>query len=162
MSKIEELTHDLAKFEAEITEIEDKLLALKADYDYEDLYHDMVVETDSTKKFSNRVRFNSTLNKKIDTAYLYSIGLLPSIVFTMSEQSVHSLIIDERYNFGGCSIENEEDTLIRLNGESVEAVDQMIWQMITQSIDLLGSIDNDNEQAVKTGRKISLLISKFV
>lgn len=162
MSKIEELTHDLAKFEAEITEIEDKLLALKADYDYEDLYHDMVVETDSTKKFSNRIRFNSTLNKKIDTAYLYSIGLLPSIVFTMSDQSVHSLIIDERYNFGGCSIKNEEDTLIRLNGESIEAVDQMIWQMITQSIDLLGSIDNDNEQAIKTGRKISLLISKFV
>ncbi len=34
--------------------------------------------------------------------------------------------------------------------------------MITQSIDLLGSIDNDNESVVKTGRKISLLISKFV
>lgn len=162
MSKIEELTFNVGKYDSKINEIEDKLLLIKPDYEYEALYHDVVLESEALKKFSNRTMFNSYLNKKINHAYLYSVGLFPCILFTMHDKSVHSLVLDERYNFGGCTLPNEKEKLIRLNGAGVESIDTMIWQMIGMAIDFVGNIDANNEQMVKAGRKVSLLISKFI
>ena len=162
MAKIEELTNDVGKYDEQIKEIEESLLVIKPDYEYNELYHDAVLETDSMRKFSNRTMFNSYLNKKIDSAYLYSIGLLPCIAFKMHDESVHTLVLDERYNFGGCTLPNEKDTLIRLNGKALEPIDEMIWLMIGNAIDFISDIDERNESMVKLGRKISLLLSKFI
>ena len=126
LSKIEELTVDVDILENKIKEIDDKLLTIKPDYNYEELYHDVVKETDLIKKYHNRVVFNSYINQKIDKAYLYSTGLFPCIVFKMCEKGAHTLILDELYNFGGCTIPNGKDKLIRLNGEGLEPVDEMI------------------------------------
>ncbi|HCE1584970.1 TPA: recombinase family protein [Vibrio parahaemolyticus] len=162
LEKIEELTNDVEKYSSQIAEIEDKLLSIKPDYTYEDLYHDAVLESDLLKKFSNRAMFNSYLRKKIDNAYLYSIGLFPCIAFKMNNKSVHVLVLDERYNFGGCSLPNEKDKLIRLNGEGIEAIDEMIWKMFGNAIDFINGIDEENEELNKIIRKISLLMSKFI
>ncbi|MBY7660629.1 recombinase family protein [Vibrio atlanticus] len=162
MAKIEELTSDVGKYDAQIKEVEEKLLTIKPDYEYEDLYHDAVLEADSVKKFTNRTMFNSYLNKKIDSAYLYSIGLFPCMAFKMHDGSVHTLVLDERYNFGGCTLPNEKDTLIRLNGEGLEPIDKIIWEMIGNTIDFVGNIEHENEELSKISRKISLLLSKFI
>ncbi|MDL2043533.1 recombinase family protein [Vibrio parahaemolyticus] len=162
LEKIEELTNDVEQYSSQIEEIEDKLLSIKPDYTYEDLYHDAVLESDLLKKFSNRSMFNNYLRKKIDSAYLYSIGLFPCIAFKMNNKSVHVLVLDERYNFGGCSLPNEKDKLIRLNGEGIEAIDEMIWKMFGNAIDFINGIDEENEELNKIIRKISLLMSKFI
>ncbi|EII3059286.1 recombinase family protein [Vibrio diabolicus] len=162
LEKIEELTNDVEQYSSQIEEIEDKLLSIKPDYTYEDLYHDAVLENDLLKKFSNRSMFNNYLRKKIDSAYLYSIGLFPCIAFKMNNKSVHVLVLDERYNFGGCSLPNEKDKLIRLNGEGIEAIDEMIWKMFGNAIDFINGIDEENEELNKIIRKISLLMSKFI
>ncbi|MDW2322105.1 hypothetical protein R7127_17670 [Vibrio sp. 1159] len=72
------------------------------------------------------------------------------------------LVLDERYNFGGCSLPNEKDKLIRLNGEEIEAIDEMIWKMFGNAIDFINGIDEENEELNKIIRKISLLMSKFI
>ncbi|MCC3786833.1 recombinase family protein [Vibrio parahaemolyticus] len=162
LEKIEELTNDVEQYSYQIAEIEDKLLSIKPNYTYEDLYHDAVLEIDLLKKFSNRSMFNNYLRKKIDSAYLYSIGLFPCIAFKMNNKSVHVLVLDERYNFGGCSLPNEKDKLIRLNGEGIEAIDEMIWKMFGNAIDFINGIDEENEDLNKIIRKISLLMSKFI
>ncbi|ELS3716413.1 recombinase family protein, partial [Vibrio fluvialis] len=162
LEKIEELTNDVEQYNSQIEEIEDKLLSIKPDYTYEDLYHDAILESDLLKKFSNRSMFNNYLRKKIDSAYLYSIGLFPCIAFKMNDKSVHVLVLDERYNFGGCSLPNEKDKLIRLNGEGIEAIDEIIWKMFGNAIDFINSVDEENEELNKIIRKISLLMSKFI
>ncbi|EHU4927034.1 recombinase family protein [Vibrio vulnificus] len=162
LEKIEELTNDVEQYNSQIEEIEDKLLSIKPDYTYEDLYHDAILESDLLKKFSNRSMFNNYLRKKIDSAYLYSIGLFPCIAFKMNDKSVHVLVLDERYNFGGCSLPNEKDKLIRLNGEGIEAIDEIIWKMFGNAIDFINGIDEENEELNKIIRKISLLMSKFI
>ncbi|WP_061023298.1 recombinase family protein [Vibrio splendidus] len=162
VAKMEQLTVDIGKHDEQIRDIEERLLIIKPDYQHEELYHDVIIESDTTKKFTNRTMFNGYLNKKIKSAYIYSIGLLPCILFKMQNKNVHTLVLDERYNFGGCTLPNEKETLIRLNGEALAPVDEVIWKMLNNLIDLLGDVDEKDESMIKLGRKISLLMSKFI
>lgn len=164
VNKINELNKEIELYESEIKAIENKLMAYQSDYEYDQLYYDIIKENDSLKKYNNRINFNHFLSKNIESAYLFEKYKSPIIIFKMSDSTLRSVILDEKYNFGGCSLPNGKDTFKRLNGEE-STIDPMIWTIQQQFLELIDNskdiqfIDNDFDLILSN---LSKIISKLI
>ncbi|MCG3727552.1 hypothetical protein [Vibrio cincinnatiensis] len=98
--------------------------------------HDIQNEPDEDVKFSNRAKLNGFLQENITNAIIYE-NHCPIVVFTMKDNTAHSLIMDKKYNFGGCSLPNNQDSFKRINGEGNDQIDKGIWMMMQHFLDLL-------------------------
>ena len=160
-NKMTELSNEIKNYSNEIKILEDKILTFKPEYKYDDLYNDVIIEDDKTKLYSNRINFNSYLLNKIDSAYLI-YNYCPFIVFKMKNDYVHTVVLDENYNFGGCTLPNGEVSYKRLNGEPT-AIDPMIWQIQENFINLVDSCKNiQNKKLENYLNRINKLINKIV
>jgi len=160
-NKISELSSDIKNYSAEIKTIEDQILTFKADYHYNELYNDVILEEDKLKLYSNRINFNSYLLKKIDSAYLV-YDYCPFIVFKMKDNHVHTVVIDENYNFGGCTLPNGKVSHKRLNGVTT-VIDPKIWEMQEYFIALLDNTKNiKNKKLENYLNRINKLINKII
>ncbi|MFT5876011.1 MAG: DNA invertase Pin-like site-specific DNA recombinase [Clostridium sp.] len=163
LKKVEELNNDIKLYERDIKDLERRLLSLESDYEYDQLYHDVVTEKDDITKFNNRAKFNSYISKDIVKAYLFE-NYCPMIIFEMKDGITHSIIVDKKYNFGGCSLPNGKDTYKRINGEESQ-VDEMIWNIQKQFYELIdstkniGNIDNNLDDIYN---RINKTISKII
>ena len=159
--KISELSKEIENYSLEIKTLEDQILTFKPDYHYEELHHDVIFEEDKLKLYSNRINFNSYLLKKIDSAYLL-YDRCPFVLFKMKDDHVHTIILDENYNFGGCTLPNGEVSYKRLNGVPT-AIDPMIWKIQENFIDLLDNAKNINSKKLENYlNRINKLINKIV
>ncbi len=160
-NKISELSKDIENYSLEIKTLEDQILTFKPDYHYDELHNDVIIEEDKLKLYSNRINFNSYLLNKIDSAYLI-YEHCPFIVFKMKDKHVHTIILDENYNFGGCTLPNGEVSYKRLNGEPTP-IDPMIWQIQENFIHLLDETKNiKNKKLDNYLNRINKLINKLV
>ncbi|MGI2109720.1 recombinase family protein [Shewanella frigidimarina] len=162
-NKISELSTDIDKYSSEIKKIEDKILTFRPDYNYDDLYKDVILENDKLKLFSNRINFNSYLFKKIDYAYLI-YNFCPFIIFKMKDGGLHTIILDDKYNFGGCSLPNNKDTHKRLNGKAA-LIDEKIWETQNFFLDLVSSSENiqfEDNKYENILKRLNKLISKLI
>lgn len=159
--KTRELSKEIERYRSEIEELENKILTFKPDYTYSDLYQNVILEKDSVLLSSNRMTYNSYLSKKIESAYLFN-DYSHFILFKMKDQHVHTVIIDEQYNFGGCSLPNNNMTHKRLNGEKTP-IDEMIWQIQQNFLILIESCkDIQDKKLVNYLNRINKLISKII
>lgn len=160
-NKISELSKDIEKYNSEIKDIEDQVLTFKPTYEYDDLYNDVILEEDSFNRYSNRIKFNSYLLNKIDSAYLI-YDHCPFIVFKMKDKHVHTVVLDENYNFGGCTLPNGDVSYKRLNGVPTP-VDKGIWEIQEHFIALLDNSKNINSKKLENYlNRINKLINKII
>jgi hypothetical protein len=160
-NKISELSKDIEKYSLEIKNLEDQILTFKPDYHYDELHNDVILEEDKLKLYSNRINFNSYLLKKIDSAYLI-YDYCPFIVFKMKDNHVHTVVVDENYNFGGCTLPNGKVSYKRLNGVPTP-MDKGIWQIQENLIVLLDEAKNVNSQKLENYlNRINKLINKII
>ncbi len=137
MKKMEQLNHDVALYKQQIKDLELKIKSTSTtNYDYDQLVHDIQQEPDEDVKFSNRAKLNGFLQENITNAIIYE-NHCPIVVFTMKDNTAHSLIMDKKYNFGGCTLPNNQDSFKRINGEGHEQIDKGIWMMQQHFLDLL-------------------------
>ncbi|HCG5126634.1 TPA: recombinase family protein, partial [Vibrio parahaemolyticus] len=159
--KTRELSKEIERYRSEIEDLENKILTFKPDYTYSELYQNVILEKDSVLLSSNRMTYNSYLSKKIESAYLFN-DYSHFILFKMKDQHVHTVIIDEQYNFGGCSLPNDNMTHKRLNGEKTP-IDEMIWQIQQNFLILIESCKGLNDNKLDNYlKRISKLISKII
>jgi len=152
---------DIENYSLETKTLEDQILTFKPDYHYDELHHDVIFEEDKLKLYSNRINFNSYLLKKIDSAYLL-YDRCPFVLFKMKDNHVHTIILDENYNFGGCTLPNGEVSYKRLNGVPT-AIDPMIWKIQENFIDLLDNAKNIKSKKLENYlNRINKLINKIV
>ncbi|CED62261.1 recombinase [Moritella viscosa] len=160
-NKISELSKDIENCSSEIKILEEQVLTFKPDYHYDELHYDVIIEEDKLKLYSNRINFNSYLLKKIDSAYLI-YDRCPFILFKMKDDHVHTIILDENYNFGGCTLPNGEVSYKRLNGASTP-IDPMIWQIQENFIALIDDAKNIKSKKLENYlNKINKLINKII
>jgi len=160
-NKISELSKDIEKYSLEIKNLEDQVLTFKPDYKYDDLHNDVIIEEDKLKLYSNRINFNSYLLNKIDSAYLI-YDHCPFIVFKMKDKHVHTVVLDENYNFGGCTLPDGKVSYKRLNGVPT-AIDPMIWQIQENFINLVDSCKKIKNQKLENYlNRINKLINKII
>jgi len=160
-NKMTELSNEIKNYRDEIKIIEDKILTFKPEYKYDDLYNDAILEEDKTKLYSNRINFNSYLLNKIDSAKL-KYNYCPFIEFNMKDNQKHLIILDENYNFGGCSLPDGAFSYTRLNGEATP-IDSMIWEIQHNFIFLLDSTkDIKNEKLENYLNRINKLTTKLI
>jgi DNA invertase Pin-like site-specific DNA recombinase len=160
-NKINELSKNIKNYNLEIKDIEDQVLTFKPAYEYDDLYNDVIIEEDSFNRYSNRIKFNSYLLNKIDSAYLI-YDHCPLVVFKMKDKHVHTIILDENYNFGGCTLPNGEVSYKRLNGPSTP-FDKGIWKIQEEFIKLLDNSKNINSKKLENYfNRINKLINKLI
>ncbi|TMM45432.1 recombinase family protein [Colwellia ponticola] len=160
-NKISELSKDIENYSLEINNLEDKILTFKPEYKYDDLYNDVILEEDKTKLYSNRINFNSYLLNKIESAY-FIYDHCPFIIFKMKDKHVHTIILDENYNFGGCTLPSGEVSYKRLNGVPTP-IDPMIWQIQENFIALLDETKNiKNKKLDNYLNRINKLINKII
>ncbi|MGY5673561.1 recombinase family protein [Vibrio cincinnatiensis] len=137
MKKMEQLNHDVALYKQQIKDLELKIKSTSTtNYDYDQLVHDIQNEPDEDVKFSNRAKLNGFLQENITNAIIYE-NHCPIVVFTMKDNTAHSLIMDKKYNFGGCSLPNNQDSFKRINSEGNDQIDKGIWMMMQHFLDLL-------------------------
>ncbi|MFL7866991.1 recombinase family protein [Vibrio cincinnatiensis] len=137
IKKIEQLNHDVALYKQQMKDLELKIKSTSTtNYDYDQLVHDIQHEPDDDVKFSNRAKLNGFLQENITNAIIYE-NHCPIVVFTMKDNTAHSLIMDKKYNFGGCTLPNNQDSFKRINGEGHEQIDKGIWMMMQHFLDLL-------------------------
>ena len=160
-NKMTELSNESKNYSNEIKILEDKILTFKPEYKYDDLYNDVILEEDKTKLYSNRINFNSYLLNKIDSAKL-KYNYCPFIEFNMKDNQNHLIILDENYNFGGCSLPDGAFSYTRLNGEATP-IDSMIWEIQHNFIFLLDSTkDIKNEKLENYLNRINKLTTKLI
>ncbi|MBY8029905.1 recombinase family protein [Vibrio fluvialis] len=137
IKKMEQLNHDVALYKQQMKDLELKIKSTSTtNYDYDQLVHDIQQEPNEDVKFSNRAKLNGFLQENITNAIIYE-NHCPIVVFTMKDNTTHSLIMDKKYNFGGCSLPNNQDSFNRIHGEGHEQVDKGIWMMMQHFLDLL-------------------------
>jgi len=159
--KIRVLSKEIEQYRSEIEDIENKILTFKPDYTYTDLYQNVILEDDPILLSSKRMTFNSYLSQKVDSAYLFN-DYSNFILFKMKDQHVHTVIIDEQYNFGGCSLPNNNMTYKRLNGDRTP-IDEMIWQIQENFLTLIDSCKNIHDKKLDNYlKRINKLISKII
>jgi DNA invertase Pin-like site-specific DNA recombinase len=160
-NKISELSKNIEKNSLEINNLEDKILTFKPEYKYDDLYNDVIVEEDKTKLYSNRINFNSYLLNKIESAY-FIYDHCPFIIFKMKDKHVHTVVLDENYNFGGCTLPSGEVSYKRLNGVPTP-IDKGIWEIQEHFIALLDNSKNINSKKLENYlNRINKLINKII
>ncbi|MCR9779355.1 recombinase family protein [Vibrio owensii] len=138
-AKVKELSCQIVDFDNQITSFQDKLNSNMQDYEYEQLYFDTVLEPDNLKKYTNRTIFHNYLTKKIKKALLFSEGRCALLFFEMTDSALHSVILDEKYNFGGVSMSDGKDAFKRLNGNGLTVVDENLWKIQKQFLDFVQS-----------------------
>lgn len=159
--KIGLLSKEIEQYRSEIEDIENKILTFKPDYTYSDLYQNVIIEDDSILLSSNRMTYNSYLSKKIESAYLI-YDYCPYIIFKMKDKHVHTVVLDENYNFGGCTLPSGEVSYKRLNGVPT-AIDPMIWQIQEAFISLLDEAKTiKNKKLDNYLNRINKLINKLI
>lgn len=159
--KIEILSKEIERYSSEIEHIENKILTFKPDYTYSDLYQNVIAEDDPVLLSSNRMTYNSYLSKKIESAYLFN-DYSNFILFKMKDQHVHTVMIDQEYNFGGCSLPNHNMTYKRLNGDRTP-IDEMIWNIQQDFLKLIESCKNIHDKKLENYlNRINKLISKII
>ncbi|MBB1363024.1 recombinase family protein [Shewanella sp. SR44-4] len=159
--KVNELSKSIESYCVEIEDLESKILIFKPDYKYSDLYNDVILENDKLKLYSNRITFSTYLKSKIEAAY-YLNSYCPFILFKMNDGKVHTVILDSKYNFGGCTLPDGRVSFKRVSGDS-SPVDELIWTIQESFISLVvNSKDFEDERYKSILNKINLLISKFV
>lgn len=160
-NKISKLSKDIENYSLEISNLEDKILTFKPDYKYDDLFNDVIVEEDKTKLYSNRINFNSYLLNKIESAY-FIYDHCPFIIFKMKDKHVHTVVLDENYNFGGCTLPNGDVSYKRLNGVPTP-IDKGIWEIQEHFIALLDNSKNINSKKLENYlNRINKLINKII
>jgi hypothetical protein len=160
-NKISELSKDIENYSLEIKNLEDQVLTFKPDYHYDELHNDVILEEDKLKLYSNRINFNSYLLKKIDSSYLI-YDHCPFIVFKMKDNHVHTVVVDENYSFGGCTLPSGKVSYKRLNGVPT-LMDKGIWQIQENFIVLLDEAKNVNSQKLENYlNRINKLINKII
>lgn len=156
-----ELSKKIARYSSEIEDIENKILTFRPDYTYTDLYQNVILEEDPILLSSNRMTFNSYLSQKVESAYLFN-DYSNFILFKMKDKHVHTVIIDEQYNFGGCSLPKNNMTYKRLNGDRT-SIDEMIWQIQENFLILIDSCKNIHDKKLDNYlNRINKLISKII
>ncbi|MFW7526233.1 recombinase family protein [Vibrio ostreicida] len=159
--KIEILSKEIERYSSEIENIENKILIFKPDYTYSDLYQNVILEDDPMLLSSNRMIYNSHLSKKIESAYLFN-DYSNFILFKMKDKHVHTVMIDQEYNFGGCSLPNNRMTYKRLNGDRTP-IDEMIWNIQQDFLKLIESCKNIHDKKLENYlNRINKLISKII
>lgn len=160
-NKMTELSNEIKNYSDEIKILEDNILTFKPEYKYDDLYNDAILEENKTKLYSNRINFNSYLLNKIDSAKL-KYNYCPFIEFNMKDNQKHLIILDENYNFGGCSLPDGAFSYTRLNGEATP-IDSMIWEIQHNFIFLLDSTkDIKNKKLENYLNRINKLTTKLI
>jgi len=160
-NKIGELSKDIEKYSLEIKNLEDQIITFKPDYNYDELHNDVIEENDKLKLYSNRINFNSYLLNKIDNAYLY-YDYRPFILFKMKDKHAHVVVVDENYNFGGCTLPNGKVSHKRLNGVPT-VIDPKIWEIQEYFIILLDEAKKVKSQKLENYlNRINKLINKII
>ncbi len=159
--KIGILSKEIERYSSEIENIENKILTFKPDYTYSDLYQNVILEDDPMLLSSNRMTYSSHLSKKIESAYLFN-DYSNFILFKMKDKHVHTVMIDQEYNFGGCSLPNNRMTYKRLNGDRTP-IDEMIWNIQQDFLKLIESCKNIHDKKLDNYlNRINKLISKII
>ncbi|MGK0448664.1 MAG: DNA invertase Pin-like site-specific DNA recombinase [Polaribacter sp.] len=160
-NKISELSNEIENYSLEIKNLEDQVLTFKPDYHYDELHNDVILEEDKLKLYSNRINFNSYLLKKIDSAYLI-YDYCPFIIFKMKDNHVHTVVVDENYNFGGCTLPNGKVSYKRINGDPTP-IDKGIWEIQELFIALVDNSKNINSKKLENYlNRINKLINKII
>ena len=162
-NKINELSREIEQYSSEIEIIEDQLLTYRPDYKYDDLFNDVILENDKLKLYANRINFNSYLTKQIDEIHIL-YKYCPFLVFTMKDKTIHRVIIDDKYGFGGCSISNGHYSYKRIN-EKDNSIDEITWSVLGLFSSLVLKILEDNNENLPLDaemKKLTKSISKFI
>ncbi|BBM64980.1 hypothetical protein VA249_16260 [Vibrio alfacsensis] len=167
-AKVKELSAQIVDFDNQITSFKDKLDDTRHIYEYDQLYADTIIEPDNLKRYTNRTIFHNYLTKQIKKAYIFTEGRCALMLFEMVDSSLHSVILDEKYNFGGVSMPNGQDAFKRLNGDSLSVVDENLWKIQKQYLDFIQSLkeislnDEDKELVSASLITISKTLSKII
>lgn len=170
-AKVKELSAQIVDFDSQITSFKDKLDDTRHIYEYDQLYADTILEPDNLKRYTNRTIFHNYLTKQIKKTYIFTEGRCALMLFEMSDSSLHSVILDEKYNFGGVSMPNGQDAYKRLNGSGLSVVDENLWKIQKQYFDFIQSLkgvplkDEDKElvsaSLITISKKLSKIISDY-
>ncbi|MBA6233976.1 MULTISPECIES: recombinase family protein [unclassified Colwellia] len=117
MRKVEELNNEVSHYDSEVKAIDKKLNSQVIDYKYDQLVYDLITEPNEEIKFNNRVNFNSNFSSKVKNAYVQNDLNCLLVEFVMDNDEKHRIILDQKYNFGGCSLSDGDSVYKRLNGE---------------------------------------------
>ncbi|MEZ9619290.1 recombinase family protein [Vibrio sp. 10N.261.55.B8] len=168
LDKIEALDSSVKHISSEIQMLEDMIVANNGQYEYEDLYRDLVLLDDEVMKYSNRAQFNSHMQQEIEQAVLFHQYDNPCIAFKMKNSAVHTATLDEQTTFGGCSLSNGTDTFKRLSGQNTTKDDQRLWELLKHFGDIVLDVretdlyQHDREAIEKIMKKLSFKISKYL
>ncbi|HCG6381779.1 TPA: recombinase family protein [Vibrio parahaemolyticus] len=168
MDKISALDKSVQRISSEIQALEDLIAANKGQYQYKDLYRDLVLLDDEIMKYSNRAQFNSHMQQEIDLAYLYHRYGQPHLVFKMKSGLVHAALLDQQGTFGGCSLEDGSDTFKRLEGKNSLEDDARLWKLLKYVGDISDDVENADLYAHHRSQihdlmsKLSAKLSKYV
>ncbi|HAV1571116.1 TPA: recombinase family protein [Vibrio parahaemolyticus] len=116
MTKVQELNEQIARFDAEIQTIENKLNQKTITYQYDQLVYDLIDEPNEEIKFNNRVNFNSNFSTKVQRASVQNDINCLLVEFVMENDDKHRIMLEPKYYLGACTLANGKTVHKRLHG----------------------------------------------
>lgn len=168
LDKIEALDNSVKRLSSEIQNLEDQISTNRSQYEYEDLYHDLVLLDDEVMKYSNRAQFNAYLQQDIEEAVLFHEYDTPYLVFKMRNDVVHTVMLDQQGTFGGCTLADGSNIFKRLQGQNSVEDDERLWELLKYFGDIsddLKEVDlykHHRKEIQNIMRKLSFKISKYI
>ncbi|KXZ35069.1 hypothetical protein A0H77_19425 [Vibrio alginolyticus] len=168
LDKVSELDASVKRYAEQIKDVEDLMSMNRGQYEYEELYRDLVLLSDKANLYANRAQFNSHLQQEIDTAVLFHEYDMPYLAFKMKNNDVHFAMLDQLTTFGGCTLSDGSNTFKRLTGESTTAQDQRLWDLLKNFGDIADNVKNADLyphhrlEIQEIMKKLSFKTSKFM
>lgn len=168
LNKIEALDSSVKHIASEIQTLEDLIAANKGQYEYEDLYRDLVLLDDEVMKYSNRAQFNAHLQQDIKEAVLFHEYDTPYLAFKMKDGVVHTAMLDQQTTFGGCTLADGSNTFKRLEGHISVEDDERLWELLKYFGDIADDVkeadlyEHHRKEVQEVMQKLSFKISKYM